>query len=178
MSGLFSALTSRTRAWYPPKQPTTPPAAPSKAPGIASDPPADATQAPVNPPIRIRAMRPGGAVRLGVAGSLSTTSSTAAARVRISTEGTDPIKESGRSILSHPRRAAHAVAAGAVSERSPPNNPVRKADKSVTLVPDVSTIVSIRTTSHPDNNKANARQARPMRSLDARWRERAWWRGG
>ena len=37
------------------------------------------------------------------------------------------MRESGRSSLSQPRYTAHAVAAGAVSERSPAKKPIRKA---------------------------------------------------
>src|SRR5262249_13827772 len=42
-------------------------------------------------------------------------------------------KESGRSSLSQPRYAAHAVAAGAVSDRSPANKPIKNAKTSVIL---------------------------------------------
>ncbi len=129
MSRVPSAFTSRVRAWYPPKQPATPPIAPSAPPRCACGGAAPApTQAPVSAPVTIRAIRPMGAVRFGVFGSLSTTSSTIASTVRSATAGVDPITERGRSITSQPRWTAHAVTAGAVSERSPANNPIRNGN--------------------------------------------------
>ena len=133
MSGIPSAPTSRVRASYPLKQPTTPPAAPSTAPRSASCPPPLATHAPVNPPITIRAIRPGGAVRFGVFGSLSATNSTAASSVKIATAGSEPMRASGPWSFSQPRWTAHAVAAGAVSERNPAKNPMKKAKSSVIM---------------------------------------------
>ena len=127
MSGVRSDLTSRLRAWKPPKQPTTPPTIPSTAPRTAPSPPPAATHAPVNPPITIRAIRPGGDVRLGVFGSLSATNSNTASIVKIATEGIEPMRASTPWSFSQPRCAAQAVAAGAVSARSPANNPMRKA---------------------------------------------------
>jgi hypothetical protein len=108
-----------------PKQPTVPPAIPSAWPS------GTATHAPVKPPSKIRAVRPGSSVRFGVCGSLSATNSTNASTVKIATEGTAPMRDSGRAIFSQPRCTAHAVAAGAVSARNPPNSPMRKAKRSV-----------------------------------------------
>ena len=85
--------------------------------------------APVNPPVTMRAIRPGGAVRLGVLGNLSATSSTIASTVKIATAEKEPMPASGPSSLSQPKYTAHAVAAGAVSDRSPPKNPIRKTRK-------------------------------------------------
>jgi len=82
------------------------------------------------PPVTIRAIKPGGDVRLGVCGSLSAISSMTASTVKIPTEGTAPMRESGRWIFSQPRCTAHAVVAGAISERSPAKNPIRKAKRS------------------------------------------------
>jgi hypothetical protein len=79
----------------------------------------------------MRAISPGGAVRFGAFGNLSTTSSANASTVKITTEATEPMSDYGPSILSQPRCAAHAVTAGAVSERRPLNNPMRKARSSV-----------------------------------------------
>ena len=47
--------------------------------------------------------------------------------------GIEPMRESGCSSLSQPRYTAHAVVAGAVSERSPAKNPIRKAKRSVII---------------------------------------------
>ena len=103
-----------------------PPATPARAPISGRGAAPAATHAPVNPPVTIRAIRPPGAVRLGVLGSLSTTSSRTANTVKMATDGTEPIRARGRSILSRPRWTAHAVTAGAVIERSPANSPIRK----------------------------------------------------
>src|SRR5262249_61481041 len=94
---------------------------------MAACPDPTATHAPVNAPVTMRAISPGAAVRLAVVGSLSRTSSTAASNVKTTTDGSEPIKESGRSSLSQPRYAAHAVAAGAVSQSRPPHKPRKKA---------------------------------------------------
>src|SRR5207247_2435033 len=79
----------------------------------------------------MRAISPRGAVRFGAFGNLSTTSSANASTVKITTAVTEPMSDNGLSILSQPRCAAHAVTAGAVRERSPLNNPMRKARSSV-----------------------------------------------
>lgn len=99
-----------------PKRALAPSAPPRKVPCVS---PA-AMHAPVNPPMTMRAISPGGAVRLGVCGSLSATSSSIASRVKIATPGTEPMRENGRSHFDQPKYTAHAVAAGAVSERNPP----------------------------------------------------------
>ena len=70
-------------------------------------------------------------MRLGVCGSLSATSSASAITVKIPTESNEPMSDNGDKFVSQPRCAAHAVAAGAVSARSPPKNPMRKAKSSV-----------------------------------------------
>src|SRR3989442_15861053 len=74
--------------------------------------PAVARHAPAKAPMMMRAISPGGAVRLGVFGSLSVVSSTRASTVKTATAGTVPIQESRRGSLSQPRGAAQAVAAG------------------------------------------------------------------
>jgi hypothetical protein len=90
--------------------------------------------APVNPPITIRAINPGGDVRFGVFGSLSATSSTIARSVKIATDGSEPIRESGPWSRSQPKYTAQAVVAGAISERSPAKNPIRKLKTKVMVV--------------------------------------------
>src|ERR1700733_2523198 len=90
--------------------------------------PAAVTHAPERPPRTIRAMRPGGAVRLGVEGSLSATCSSMAARVKIATAPVDLMKETDVLLrFSQPRCAAHATAAGGVRERKPVATPIRNA---------------------------------------------------
>src|SRR5580704_6807352 len=84
-----------------------------------------------NPPITRRASRPGGAVRLGVLGSLSATSSPRASKVYRPTAHVEPIHASGECSLSQPRRAAHAVMAGGVRDRKPVKNPMRKASSRI-----------------------------------------------
>ncbi len=70
---------------------TIPNTAPSTRPSL----PAEATHAPLNPPSKIRAINPGGAVRLAVFGSLSVTSSTNANIVKITVAVAVPIHERG-----------------------------------------------------------------------------------
>ena len=67
-------------------------------------------------------------MRLGVFGSLSETSSASANSVNKITAGSEPSHASGEESLSHPRRAAHAVTAGGVSARKPPNMPIKNAN--------------------------------------------------
>jgi hypothetical protein len=83
-SRLISAVRPRERTHDPQHVPSTIPS-----------PPAEATHAPVNPPNKIRAINPGGAVRLGVFGSLSVTSSTNAKIVKITAAVVVPIQERG-----------------------------------------------------------------------------------
>jgi hypothetical protein len=68
------------------------PVAPGIAPQMIGDAPADAyTHAPQNNPMTIREMNPGGAVRLGVWGSLSITYSLNAPSENIATAIDDPM---------------------------------------------------------------------------------------
>src|SRR5579859_7761583 len=92
--------------------------------------PAKHTAAPHSAPITNRAINPGGEVRLGVFGSLSETNSASANSVNKITAGSEPSHVSGEESLSHPRRTAHAVTAGGVSARKPPNTPIKKANAS------------------------------------------------
>src|SRR5580692_9690687 len=77
------ALTRRLRASAPPKVPATAPATPAIRPPIQPPPPLRASAVPHSAPLVMRAMKPGGALRLGVFGSLSNTSSTSARTVRM-----------------------------------------------------------------------------------------------
>src|SRR6185369_17400255 len=89
------------------------------------------THAPVKPPVTMRAMSPGGAVRLGVFGSLSKMISVIANRLRIITAGSEPMSAHGRASLNQPKCTAHATAAGGVSDRNPAKSPIRNANNSV-----------------------------------------------
>ena len=90
-----NAFTSLVRAWYPPYVPASAPTIPNTAPSTRPSLPAEATHAPLNPPSKIRAINPGGAVRLAVFGSLSVTSSTNANIVKITVAVVVPIHERG-----------------------------------------------------------------------------------
>jgi hypothetical protein len=127
-SGVPSAFTNLVRAWYPPYVPASAPMVPNAAPSTIPSPPAEATHAPLNPPIKILAINPGGAVRLGVFGSLSVTSSTNAKIVKITAAVAVPIHERGLGTFSQPKCAAQAVTAGAVRDRSPAKNPIKNAN--------------------------------------------------
>ena len=129
-SGVPNDFTNRVRARYPPNVPASAPEIPNTAPTTVPAPPAEATHAPLNPPRRIRAINPGGAVRLGVFGSLSVTSSTKANNVKRIAAVAVPIHESGLGTFSQSRCAAHAVTAGAVSDRNPAKNPIKNANTS------------------------------------------------
>lgn len=76
---------------------------------------------------------PGGAVRLGVLGSLSVTSSTKASTLKTATAGAVPIQESVCGSLSQPRCAAHAVTAAGVRQRKPVSTPIRKGNTRVII---------------------------------------------
>ena len=89
--------------------------------------PAEATLAPLNAPNKIRAINPGGAVRLGVFGSLSVTSSTDANSVKITAAVVVPIHERGLGTFSQPECVAQAVAAVGVKDRNPVKNPIKNA---------------------------------------------------
>src|SRR6185503_3466585 len=93
------------------------------------------THAPVKPPVTMRAVSPGGAVRLGVFGSLSKMISVTANTLRIITAGSEPTRDSRRVSVSHPRYTAHATAAAGVSERNPAKNPIRNANNRVIYGP-------------------------------------------
>src|SRR6516225_1768404 len=84
--------------------------------------------APEKPPAINRAAKIGGAVRAGVLGSLSLTSSPTARTVRTITVirlATQDAQVWSKSI--QPRNAAQATTAGAVSERNPATTPINKA---------------------------------------------------
>ena len=81
----------------------------------------------------MRAIKPGGAVRFGVRGSLSATSSTIASTVKITTAESEPMSASQPSSFSQPKYTAQAVAAGAVSARNPPKNPMKNTRSSVII---------------------------------------------
>src|SRR5579872_5216177 len=105
-----------------------PPAAPRRAPNVGVCPADTPTQAPARAPQKNRAIRPTGAVRLGVEGNLSAMSSAMASTVNIATAAVDPIK--ARRVparLSQPRCAAQALTAGAVKERMPDTMPIANA---------------------------------------------------
>src|SRR6266498_149789 len=130
MSFTLRPRVNRVRAWYPPKVPIRDPIPPSSAPAI-KDWPADAhRQAPDSPPITIRAINDGSAVRLGVWGSLSLTYSAIAPSENIATATADPMNDKGESCrFSQPRKAAQLTTAGAVRARSPATIPMPTARK-------------------------------------------------
>ena len=135
-----------------------------------------ATHAPVNPPVTTRAIRPVGAVRLGVVGNLSTTSSRIANSVRSATAGVEPMRERGRSIFSRPRCTAHAVTAGAVSERSPANTPIRIENRSPLLSTSRHPTPSSFAPSSRPRRRGERRSHRTRPALPAqptRWRSRS-----
>jgi hypothetical protein len=100
---------------------------PNTPPSTILSPPAEATHAPLNAPNKIRAINPGGAVRLGVFGSLSVTSSTSANSVKITAGVVAPIHERGLGTFSQPECVAHAVTAVGVRHRNPVKNPIKNA---------------------------------------------------
>src|SRR6185312_14411226 len=79
---LPNAVAMRPRSSAPPKVPITAPTIPATSPPI-SDPPAVPITAPLKPPDTNRAPNCTGTLRLGVCGSWSVTSSTAASTVQI-----------------------------------------------------------------------------------------------
>src|SRR5262249_8282355 len=124
---LPAAFESRARSSEPPSVPATAPSTPIPSPPIRARP-AARTAAPLNPPVTSRAMKPMGALRLGVVGSLSTISSAIAQRLRTYGVAANPRKASGVvSSRSQPRRAAQLTTAGAVIERSPAMTPISSA---------------------------------------------------
>src|SRR5262245_40584751 len=94
----------------------------------------------------MRAIRPRGAVRLGVFGSLSATSSTTASNVKIATAGIEPMRASVPWTFIQPRWTAHAVVAGAVSERNAAKNPNKKVNI-IVIVPLL--LIPVEFTVHP-----------------------------
>ena len=131
-SGIPSAFTSLERAWYPPYVPASAPMIPNTAPSTIPSRQAAATHAPLNPPSKIRGINPGGAVRLGVFGSLSVTSSTNANSVKITAAGIVPIHHRGLGTFSQRKCAAQAVTAIGVRDR----NPVKIRSKMQTAEPE------------------------------------------
>jgi hypothetical protein len=127
-SGIPSAFTSLERAWYPLYVPASAPMIPNTAPSTIPSPQAVATHAPLNPPSKIRGINPGGAVRLGVFGSLSVTSSTNANSVKITAAGIVPIHHRGLGTFSQRKCAAQAVTAVGVRDRKPVKNPIKNAN--------------------------------------------------
>jgi hypothetical protein len=88
----------------------------------------------------MRAINPGGFVRLGVFGSLSPTNSPSAPNVNNPTAIADPMKDNAvPSKLIHLKCAAQATAAGAVIERNPQVTPMRNdnSNTSEELTPDL-----------------------------------------
>src|ERR1700736_4840575 len=84
--------------------------------------------APANAPVMIRTANTGGAVRDGVLGSLSLTSSATAKRLRITTVTMLPTQDAHVcSKLNQLRYAAHDTTAGAVRERDPATTPINRA---------------------------------------------------
>src|SRR5690349_3771511 len=83
----------------------------------------------------MRPIRPRGAVRFGVFGSLSIMTSVMANTLRIITAGSEPLRDSRRVRLSQPRCTAHATAACGVSERNPPTRAIRNANNTVIYSP-------------------------------------------
>lgn len=82
-------------------------------------PRAEATHAPLNPRSKIRTINAGGAVRLGVFGSFSVTSSTKAKIVKITTAVMVPIQERGLGTFGRPKSAAQAFTAGGAKIAAP-----------------------------------------------------------
>src|SRR4249919_2323329 len=98
------------------------------APVVGACPADTPTQAPDRAPHTNRAINPGGAVRLGVRGSLSTMSSTTANTVKMMTAAPDPMnarRDPAR--FSQLRCAAHAATAGPVKDRIPETMPIANA---------------------------------------------------
>src|ERR1700747_89368 len=84
--------------------------------------------APANPPMMIRVAKIGGAVRAGVLGSLSLTSSPTARTLMTIAVMSLAIQDAQVACrLIQPRKAAQATTAGAVSERNPATTPISKA---------------------------------------------------
>src|SRR5579875_3125237 len=84
--------------------------------------------APANAPKAIRATNDGGAVRLGVLGSLSVTSSPTARTLKMATVMGCPTQAAHVPFrLIQCSIAAHATTAGAVSDRNPAMIPINRA---------------------------------------------------
>src|SRR3954449_4952311 len=86
--------------------------------------------APANPPMISRTANTGGAVRGGVLGSLSLTSSATARMLKITTVTRFPTQEAQVFCkLNQVRKTAQATAAGAVRDRNPATTPINSANR-------------------------------------------------
>ena len=124
-----NAFAKRARSCEKLQVPTTAPMPPAISPPN-TPPPARLSAAPQNAPLTIRATNPLGAMRLGVFGSLSTTNSPIASRVRMNGVAGLPRNPKGVPLrCSHCKRAAQLTAAGAVNVRDPATTPIRNANR-------------------------------------------------
>ena len=124
-----NALANLARSSEKPKVPATAPTPPAIMPPNAL-PPTRPSVAPQNAPLKIRAMNPLGALRLGVFGSLSTINSPIASRVRIKGDARAPRNPKGVLLrCNHCKRAAQLMAAGAVNVRDPATPPISNSNK-------------------------------------------------
>jgi len=124
-----NAFAKRARSCEKLQVPTTAPMPPAISPPN-TPPPARLSAAPQNAPLTIRATNPLGAMRLGVFGSLSTTNSPIASRVRMNGVAGLPRNPKGVPLrCSHCKRAAQLMAAGAVNVRDPATTPIRNANR-------------------------------------------------
>src|SRR6202044_2867170 len=107
----------------------TAPSPPAANPAI-SEPAAAPTVAPTKHPLTMRAMNPGGALRLGVFGSLSLINSPIASRGKMIGVYLNPIKAMGvPDTANSPIRAAQLVTAGDVMVHSPDTIPSTNATR-------------------------------------------------
>src|ERR1700757_3615960 len=120
--------------------------------------------APEKPPMMIRAVNDGTAVRAGVLGSLSVITSPTARTVKAITAMMLAIQDAQVAFrLIHPRKAAHATTAGAVSERNPATTPINRAS-SRTSACVTETLLRERTAGHDKGGRpAPAARAPPPR---------------
>src|SRR6476620_642976 len=130
---LPNAEASRARNAYPPIVPITAPRIPAISPARSA--PRDAPiAAPDRAPETIRAPNGPGALRLGVVGNWSVTSSASASSVRI--HGVNAYPRNARLVeatLIQPVLAAQLTAAGAVIVRSPAMRPIRGENRKVVI---------------------------------------------
>ena len=107
---------------------------PTIAEAIGLPPALVASATPQNPPKTMRAIRPGGAVRAGVFGSLSVVSSRRASSVKIlRVAGCARNASLVPAKCNQPRCAAQHTTAGAVSERSPATQPRKKQRRNTVM---------------------------------------------